>query len=116
LVFSLIVSNEEHLRALVDTGASSIITLEAYTSDPLIKTDESNTTTWNKIQWVVSLLKLKLKYACDIFIPRVQSQETNFYFLGIHVDDRSESSSTYDMIIGNGPRSPWRIRHNHELQ
>jgi hypothetical protein len=33
-----------------------------------------------------------------------------------HVNERSESSSTYDMIIGNGPRSPWRIRHNHELQ
>jgi hypothetical protein len=33
-----------------------------------------------------------------------------------HVDDRSESSSTYDMRIGNVPRSPWRIRHNHELQ
>jgi hypothetical protein len=33
-----------------------------------------------------------------------------------HVDDRSESSSTYDMIIGNQLRSPWRIRHNHELQ
>jgi xylose isomerase len=27
-----------------------------------------------------------------------------------HSDDRSESSSTYDMIIGNQPRSPWRIR------
>jgi hypothetical protein len=33
-----------------------------------------------------------------------------------HVDDRSESSSTYDMIIGNKQRSYWRIRHNHELQ
>jgi hypothetical protein len=33
-----------------------------------------------------------------------------------HSDDRSESSSTYDMIIGNEQRSPWRIRYNHELQ
>jgi hypothetical protein len=33
-----------------------------------------------------------------------------------HVDDRSESSSTYDMIIGNQPRSSWSIWHNHELQ
>jgi hypothetical protein len=32
-----------------------------------------------------------------------------------HVDDRSESSRPYDMIIGNKPRSSWRIRHNHEL-
>jgi hypothetical protein len=70
------------------------------------------------VQWVVSLLQLKLgyRYACDIFTLRVQSQETNVYFLGISLDDHSESSSTYDMIIGNVPRSPWRIRHNHELQ
>jgi hypothetical protein len=33
-----------------------------------------------------------------------------------HVDDRSESSSIFDMIIGNGLRSSWRIRHNNELQ
>jgi hypothetical protein len=49
---SLIVNNEEHLlRALVDTGASSSIILEAYTSAifPFIKTDESNTTTWSKM-------------------------------------------------------------------
>jgi hypothetical protein len=45
---SLIVNNEEHLlRALADTGASSIIILEACTPDPFIKTDENNTTTWN---------------------------------------------------------------------
>jgi hypothetical protein len=29
-----------------------------------------------------------------------------------HVDDRSESSSTYDMIVGNQPRSPWSIIMN----
>jgi hypothetical protein len=33
-----------------------------------------------------------------------------------HVDDRPKSSSTYDMIIGNQPRSSWIIRDNHELQ
>jgi hypothetical protein len=33
-----------------------------------------------------------------------------------HVYDRSESSSTYDMIIVNKPRSLWRNRHQHELQ
>jgi hypothetical protein len=33
-----------------------------------------------------------------------------------HVDDRSESSSTDDMIMGDQTRSSWRIRHNHELQ
>jgi hypothetical protein len=48
LVVSLIVNNEEHLlRALADTGASSSIILEAYTSAPFIKTDDSNTTTWS---------------------------------------------------------------------
>jgi hypothetical protein len=46
LVVSLIVNNEEHLlRALADTGASSSIIIEAYTSAPFIKTDDSNTTT-----------------------------------------------------------------------
>jgi hypothetical protein len=49
------VINEEHLlRALADTGASSIssssiIILEAYTSAPFIKTDDSNTATWSTI-------------------------------------------------------------------
>jgi hypothetical protein len=48
LVVSLIVNNEEHLlRALADTGASSSIILEAYTSAPFIKIDDSNTTTWS---------------------------------------------------------------------
>jgi hypothetical protein len=42
------------------------------------------------------------------------SQETIYWVF--NVDDRSDSSSTYDMIIGNQPRSPWSIRHNHELQ
>jgi hypothetical protein len=51
---------------------------------------------------VVYLLQPKHGYACDIFNPRVQSQETNVLFLSIYVDDRSESSSTYDMIIGQG--------------
>jgi hypothetical protein len=35
------------------------------------------------VQWVVSLLQLKLGYACDIFTPRVQPQEKNVLFLGI---------------------------------
>jgi hypothetical protein len=46
LVVSLVVNHEEHLlRALADTAASSNIILEAYTSAPFIKTDDSNTTT-----------------------------------------------------------------------
>jgi hypothetical protein len=27
------------------------------------------------VQWVVSLLQIKLGYVCDIFTPRVQPQE-----------------------------------------
>jgi hypothetical protein len=47
---SLIVDNEEYLlRALADTGASSNIILETYTSAPFIKTDDSNKTTWSTI-------------------------------------------------------------------
>jgi hypothetical protein len=116
IVVSLIVNNEEHvLRALADTGASSIIILEAYISStfPFIKTDDNNTITWitmggklttTKTGFVTfSLLEFNLKkQICSSW--------------AFHVDDRSESSSTYDMITGDLLRSPWRIRHNHELQ
>jgi hypothetical protein len=45
LVVSRIVNNEEHsLRALADTGTSSNIILEAYTSASFSKTDDSITT------------------------------------------------------------------------
>jgi hypothetical protein len=48
LVVSFIVNDEEHLlRDPADTGASSSSFLEAYTSAPFIKTDDSNTTTWS---------------------------------------------------------------------
>jgi hypothetical protein len=54
LVVSLIVNNEEHLlRALADTGASSSIILQAYTSAPFLKTDgiiknfNYHTVTWD---------------------------------------------------------------------
>jgi hypothetical protein len=50
LVLSLIFNHEKYLlRALADTGASSSIILEAYTSASLIKTDDSNTTTLSTI-------------------------------------------------------------------
>jgi hypothetical protein len=35
------------------------------------------------VKLMVSLLQLKLGYACDIFTPRVQSQEKNVFFFGI---------------------------------
>jgi hypothetical protein len=48
LVVSLIINNEKNLlRVLADTGASSSIILEAYTSAPFIKTDDSYTNTWS---------------------------------------------------------------------
>jgi hypothetical protein len=34
-------------------------------------------------QFVLNLLQQKLGYTCNIFTPRVQSQETNVFFLGI---------------------------------
>jgi hypothetical protein len=50
LLVSLIVNNEEHLlRELADTGAITSIMLEAYISDPFIKTDDNDTTTWSTI-------------------------------------------------------------------
>jgi hypothetical protein len=50
------------------------------------------------LQLVINSLRIKMGYACDLFTPRVQSQEANVLFLAFHVDDHSESSSTYDMI------------------
>jgi hypothetical protein len=112
---SLIVNNEEYLlKVLSDTGASNSIILEAYTSEPLIKKDGSNTTTWSTMDG--KFTGTKTGHTCDIFTPRVQSQEKNVYFLAFHVDDFSESSRAYDMILGNQPVFSRRIRHNHELQ
>jgi hypothetical protein len=80
LVVSLIVNNEEHLvRALANTGTSSSIILEAYTSAHSSK--QMTVIQPPGVQWVVSLLQIKLGYICDIFTPRVQPQETNL--LGI---------------------------------
>jgi hypothetical protein len=76
---SLIVNNEEHLlRALADTGASSSIILEVY----------SGKFTTNKTGFVTfSLPEFNLKtQMCSSW--------------AFYVVDRSESSSTYDMIMG----------------
>jgi hypothetical protein len=48
-------------------------------------------------------------------LPEFNLKKQMFAAWEFHVDERSESSSTYDMIIVNELRSPWRIRHNHEL-
>jgi hypothetical protein len=96
LVVSLIVNNEEHLlRALADTGASSIIILEAYASAPFIKTDDSNTTTWSTMGGKFTTTKTGF---VTFSPPEINlKKQISWEF---HVDDRSVSSSTYDMIIG----------------
>jgi hypothetical protein len=111
---SLIVNNEEHLlRALADTDASSSIIFDAYTSAPFIKTDDNNTTTWSTMGGKFTTNKnwhMLVTFSLPEFNLKKQISWAR------HIDDRSESSSTYYMIIGNQPRSSWRIRHNHELQ
>jgi hypothetical protein len=105
---SLIVNNEEHLlRALSDTGASSSIILEAYTSAPFIITNDSNTTMWSTMGGKFTTTKtVFVTFSLPEFNLKKQIS------CEFHVDDRTESSSTYDMIIGNQPRFPWIIRHN----
>jgi hypothetical protein len=83
LVVSLIVNNEEYLiRALADT----VVPAAASFLRHIPQTNSSKQMTVIQppgVQWVVSLLKLILGYACDIFTPRVQPQETNVISLGI---------------------------------
>jgi hypothetical protein len=113
---SLIVNNEEHLlRVLADTGASSSIILEAYTSASIINTDDSNTTTttWSTVGGKFTTTKTGY---VTFSLPEFNLNKQMCSSWAFHVDDRSESSSTYDMIIGTQPRFPRRIRHNHELQ
>jgi hypothetical protein len=111
---SFIVNNEEHLlRALSDTGTSSSIILEAYTPAPFIKTDDSNTATWSTMGGMFTTTKTGF---VTFSLPEFDLKKQMCASWAFHVDYRSESSGTYDMIIGNQPRSSWRIRHNHELQ
>jgi hypothetical protein len=51
------------------------------------------------VQWVVNLPQLKPGYG-DIFTPEFNLKKQIPWKL--YVGDRSESSSTYDMIIGQG--------------
>jgi hypothetical protein len=114
LVVSLIFINEEHLlRALADIGASSSIILEAISSAPFIKIDDSNTTTWSTMGGKFTTNKTGF---VTFSLPEFNLKKQMCSSWAFHVDDRSESSSTYDMIIGNQLIFPWRIRHNHELQ
>ena len=96
LVVSLTVNQEEHLlRALADTGASSSIILEAYTSRHLIKNDDENKTTWSTMGGQFTTDKSGL---VTFSLPEFNLRKQISWVF--HVDDRSESSSTSDMIIG----------------
>jgi hypothetical protein len=95
---SLIVNNEEHLlRALADTCASSSIILETYTSAPFIKTDESNTITWSTMGGKFTTIKTGF---VTFSLPEFNLKKQVCSSWAFHVDDRSESSSTYNMIMG----------------
>jgi hypothetical protein len=101
---SLIVNNEEHLlRALADTGASSIIILEAYTSAifPFIKTDDNNTTTWSTMGGKFTTTKTGF---VTFSLPEFNLKKQMYTSWAFHVDERSESSSTYHMIMGRTNR------------
>jgi hypothetical protein len=107
---SLIVNNEEHLlRALADTGASNNIILQTYTSALFIKKYDNNTTTWSKMVG-------RFTGFVPFSLPEINLKKQMCSSWEFDVDERSESSSTYDMIIGSSTGSSWRIRHNHELQ
>jgi hypothetical protein len=113
---NLIVNNEEHLlRALADTGASSSIILEAYTSAilPFIKTDDNDTTTWSKMGGKFTTTNTGF---VTFSLPEFNLKKKIYASWVFHLDDRSESSSIHDIILDNEPRSSCRIRHNHEVQ
>jgi hypothetical protein len=99
---SLIVDNEEHLlRVLADTGASSSIILEANTSaiSPFIETYDSNTTIWSTMGGKFTTTKtMFVTFSLSVFnLNKLMCFSWDF-----HVDDRSESSSTYDLITVQG--------------
>jgi hypothetical protein len=85
---SLIFNNKEHLlRALADTGASSSIILEAFTSAPFIKTDDSNTTTWSTMGDKFTTAKTGF---VTFSLPEFNLKKQMCSSREFHVDDRSE--------------------------
>jgi hypothetical protein len=95
LMVSLNVNHEEYvLRALSDTRAISSIILEAYTPDNLIQCDEEQKTTWSTVGSQFSTDKTGL---VTFSLPEFYlKKQISWVF---DVDDRSEASSTYDMIL-----------------
>ena len=95
LVVSLNVNHEEHvLRALADTGASSSIILEAYTSKDLIKQDKDCKTTWSTMNGQFTTEKTGL---VNFSLPEFNLKKLITW--EFHVNDQSKASDTYGMII-----------------
>jgi hypothetical protein len=82
------------LKALADTGASCSIILEAYASAPFIKTYYSNTTTWSTMAGKFTTTKT---WFVTFSLPEFNLKIQMCSSWSFHVDDCSESSSTYDM-------------------
>jgi hypothetical protein len=79
LAVTLNFNQEKHvLRALADTGASSSINLETYTSKDSIKQNIKNKTTWSTMNGQFTTDKTGI---VNLLASRVQSQEANY--LGI---------------------------------
>jgi hypothetical protein len=93
---SLNVSHEEHLlTTLSDTGSRSSIIIEAYTSSQFINNNHENKNTWSTMggQFITDKTGL-MTFSLPEFNLKKQ------FSWVFHVNDRLESSSTYDMIIG----------------
>jgi hypothetical protein len=89
LIVSLILNHKEHLlRALADTI-------------PFIKTYDSNTTIWSTMGGKFTTTKTGfVTFSLPEFNLKIKKQMYSSW--AFHFDDRSESSSTYHMIIGQG--------------
>jgi hypothetical protein len=93
---SLNINYEEYvLRALADTGASSSSILEVYTSNNLINCDEQQKSNWSIMGGQFANDKTGL-----VSFSRPQFNLKKQISCVFHVDDRSKTSSTYDMING----------------
>jgi hypothetical protein len=93
---SLNINYEEYvLRALADTGASSSSILEVYTSNNLINCDEEQNSNWSIMGGQFANDKTGL-----VSFSRSQFNLKKQISCVFHVDDRSKTSSTYDMING----------------
>jgi hypothetical protein len=89
--------------------------LKAYPSATFIKRDGNNAFNWSTMGGKFTTTKTGMILVA-FPLPEFNLKKQMYSSWSFHVYDRSESSSTYEMNIGNQPRSPWRIRHNHELQ